>query len=258
MLKITPIDALQDNYIWLLRETNHRGAIVVDPGEAKPVLETLTRGQLSLTAILVTHHHWDHTNGIAELLKQYPTAIVFGPAKEKVFGCKHFMQENDQTAIPNFSTQFKVLDIPGHTLGHIAYYGANALFCGDTLFTAGCGRIFEGTPEQMYQSLSKLAALPATTKIYCGHEYTLANLKFAAHVEPNNTDTQQRIKQVQQLRAQQLPSVPATLMLELQTNPFLRCESPSIISAVEYHIKKKLDNPVDVFAHLREWKNSFS
>ena len=168
-MEIIPITALKDNYIWAIIDSQKKSALVVDPGEAKPVIDFLKQQQLTLVGILITHHHWDHTNGITELKEKFNIPVI-GSAKENVSGVTKSVKEPDMIDLNN--KIFYVLDIPGHTLGHIAYYGLNSIFCGDTLFSAGCGRLFEGTPEQMYMTLQKMAALPDVTKIYCGHEYT--------------------------------------------------------------------------------------
>lgn len=252
---ITSIAALQDNYIWMIACPEQKRAIVVDPGEAAPVLAMLKSQQFELAGILITHHHWDHVNGVAELLRQYAVP-VYGPSPEicsvdvLALGKKHLV-------LPELSLDFQVLAIPGHTLDHVAYYGNGNLFCGDTLFTGGCGRVFEGTHEQMYDSLCQLTALPDETQVYCGHEYTENNLRFALMVEPNNHDLQQRMKQIQALRAKKLSTVPATMGEEKLTNPFLRCTVSAVIAAAEQHAKQKLQNPVEVFACLRQWKNGF-
>lgn len=250
---INLIPAYKDNYIWLLKASNNPRVAIVDPGDAKPVYAALTREKLTLSAILITHHHWDHTNGITELAQHY-SVPVFGPALETIAGVTHLLKEGDCVEFP---VKLQVLDIPGHTRGHIAYYGENMLFCGDTLFTGGCGRLFEGTVEQLYHSLNKLAALPDNTHVYCGHEYTEANLRFARAIEPHNTDLLTRIAKVRQLRAKNLPTVPSTLAEEKCTNPFLRCTVPAVIQAAEHYTGKKLLGPIQVFAALREWKNNF-
>lgn len=255
-IDLIPIPAFKDNYIWLMRSHNQQYAAIVDPGDAAPVLEALKQYQATLSAILITHHHWDHTNGINQLLEHY-SVPVFGPANETIPGLTHPLKENDHIELPNLSLDLQVLDIPGHTKGHIAYYNQDSLFCGDTLFTAGCGRLFEGTAEQMLNSLTKLAALPGNTRVYCGHEYTQNNLGFAKAVEPENPDIAQRIAQVANLRAQNLPTVPSTIEEEKRTNPFLRCDIPAVINAVEQYAGHKLKNPVEVFVSLRKWKDGF-
>ena len=256
MLKITPIPALKDNYIWLIVHPNTSQCVIIDPGEAKPVLQTLAQQQLTLSAILITHHHWDHTGGIADILSLTEVPI-YGPAKENIPG-RLPLQEGDQVKIDSMGLNLKVLDIPGHTLGHLAYMGHGMVFTGDTLFTGGCGRVFEGTPEQMLHSLNKLAVLPDETLVYCGHEYTADNLKFALAVEPNNPDLLARNEKTQALRRQNQPTVPSSLALEKKTNPFLRTQIPAVIKAAEAHYGQKLNNSEALFTVLREWKNNFA
>jgi hydroxyacylglutathione hydrolase len=253
-IKIFPIPALKDNYIWLLRDTTSGNAIIVDPGEAEPVLKVLQEQQLKLTAILVTHAHSDHVAGIPELLN-HTKVPVYGSLVDSLPFYSHLLQENDIIHLQKLDISFTVLQIPGHTLGHIAYYGLNSVFTGDTLFTGGCGRIFEGTAAQLYQSLNKLCQLPSETFVYCGHEYTEKNLLFAKEVESDNAALLERLKNVSLLREEQKPTVPASLALELQTNPFLRCFSRAVIQSVEKHCGKKLDSPLQVFAELRKWKD---
>ncbi len=252
MLKIVPISALKDNYIWTLRDAKH--AAVVDPGEAGPVLDYLAREQLTLVAILATHHHPDHVGGIDALLKQRMVP-VFGPRKEPIPGMTHPVTEGDSVSIPELGASFSVLDIPGHTRAHVAYYGLDSLFCGDTLFACGCGRLFEGTPEQMYASLQKLLALPDETKVYCGHEYTLANIQFARAVEPHNEALAAREADEQKLRAVGKPTLPSTVGREKATNPFLRCLEPAVIDSANKYLGSRLTDPVRVFAAIRDWKN---
>lgn len=255
-LTFIPIPAYKDNYIWMLFNPENHAAVVVDPGEAAPVLEKLFREKIKLVGILITHHHWDHTNGVVGLLEHFKVP-VYGPTQEAANVVTRPLKENDQVKIPEVNLDLKVLDIPGHTLGHLAYYNNEFVFTGDTLFTGGCGRIFEGTADQLYDSLSKLAALPENTKVYCGHEYTEQNLKFAMAVEPTNHALKQRIQNVAVLRAKNLPTVPSTILEEKQTNPFLRCTASSIIEPVEKQAQAKLENSVAVFASLRKWKDSF-
>ena len=257
MLTIEPICAFHDNYIWMISHPESSRVIIVDPGEADGVLAVLKERQFSLAAILITHHHHDHTGGIKALIEAYP-APVYGPAYDAVALCDRPLTEGDKVDLPDLKLSFQVLDIPGHTSGHIAFVGGGAVFCGDTLFTAGCGRLFEGTAEQMVCSLAKLARLPDDTLIYCGHEYTAANLRFAAAVEPGNVAILERIRAVSLKRAQGLPTVPAPLALEKQTNPFLRCHEPSVIDAAENHCGKSLSSDlIGVFSVIREWKNQF-
>lgn len=254
MLTVQPLPAFKDNYIWLLTRPGTRHAALVDPGDARPALAALQRLGLEPCAVLVTHHHWDHTGGVAALRKQYD-APVYGPAREDIPALTHPLREGDVVDLPQLGAALRVLDVPGHTRGAIAYYGADLLFCGDTLFTAGCGRLFEGTPRQMYASLAKLAALPGATQVYCGHEYTLENLAFARRVEPDNVDIMARIRATEALRARGLPSVPATLETEQRTNPFLRCHDPDVIAAAENFAGRPLTDAAEVFAVVRHWKD---
>ena len=258
MVTIIPIPAFADNYIWLL---HHEGrAVVVDPGDATPVFEVIAREGLVLTAILATHHHGDHIGGVEALLAQFPVP-VFGPANERIPGRTHALVQDDTVDVPGLPLRFTVLDVPGHTAGHIAYFGdldgVPALFCGDTLFAGGCGRLFEGTPAQMWASLSACACLPAATRVYCAHEYTLANLRFAAAVEPHNAALAARQLLDADKRARGVPTVPSTLEVEIATNPFLRVGVPGVKDAVQRHTGHALSDDVAVFAHLREWKNQF-
>jgi hydroxyacylglutathione hydrolase len=253
-VSVVPVAAFKDNYVWTLR--NERHAAVVDPGEARPVLDYLQREKLALAAILATHHHPDHVGGIAELRKRF-NVPVYGPRNEPIATLTQPVSEGDEVRIPELGVTLSVLDIPGHTRAHIAYYGAGALFCGDTLFACGCGRVFEGTPEQMVRSLDKLAALPDDTRVYCGHEYTLANIGFAKAVEPGNEALAKREARDQQLRAQGKPTLPSRLGDEKATNPFLRCREPAVIESANKYLGTRVADPVRVFAAIREWKNRF-
>lgn len=250
---IQPLAAFRDNYIWLL---SHGGcAVVVDPGEAAPVEAALVAAGLRLEAILVTHHHADHQGGVAELVARH-RAAVYGPASESITGITRPLRGGERIAIDGIGGRFEVLGIPGHTLGHLAYLAGDRLFCGDTLFGAGCGRLFEGSPAQMAGSLARLAALPDATRVYCAHEYTALNLAFAAAVEPDNRAVRQRIADVAAARARGEPTLPSTIGLEKATNPFLRCAVPAVIAAARRR-DPAATGEVGVFAAIRGWRNEF-
>ena len=253
MFDVIRIPAFKDNYIWLLRKG--AAAAVVDPGDARPVLEVLERESLTLASILVTHHHADHQGGVAGLLARHP-AEVFGPASESITGITRPLSGGETIRLPALGVEFRVLAVPGHTLGHLAYHGSGCLFCGDTMFGAGCGRLFEGTPAQMYDSLMRLVSMPDQTAVYCAHEYTESNLRFAQTVEPGNGQLRQRVDEVRVARADGRATVPSTIALEKATNPFLRCGEPEVIASVQRR-ESKAGNAVEVFAVLREWKNRF-
>jgi hydroxyacylglutathione hydrolase len=255
-LQVTAVPAFADNYLWLIHNEQH--AVVVDPGDAGPIIEALTARQLTLVAILLTHHHADHAGGVGELVNRW-NVPVYGPAKENIAGVTHPLSENDSVNFAQLCLSLDVLDVPGHTAGHIAYVEQDQhwLFCGDTLFAGGCGRLFEGTPEQMTQSLAKLSALADDFNVYCAHEYTLSNLRFAVAVEPNNAALSARFKQAQATRERGESTVPSTIGEEKQTNPFLRYDQPAIIQKLHEMGKLSHAEPVAAFAALREWKNSF-
>jgi len=258
MINITPIPAYSDNYIWLIQFGDHQ-AVVIDPGDAAPVQKALQQQGLQLTAILITHNHWDHINGIEALLDQHQVP-VYGPASapksNQTPGLSHPCMAGERIQIGELD--LKVMDVPGHTQDHIAFYGHQILFCGDTLFAAGCGRLLGGSAEQLHDSLNKIAKLPIDTDIYCTHEYTLNNLKFAQTVEPGNKQIMQRIISETEKRQQGRPTLPSTLELELATNPFLRCQSDEVISSAEKFSAKTLTSPAQVFKTLRYWKDGFS
>ena len=254
-MRITALPAFDDNYIWLLRAPGSSGAAVVDPGDEAPVLDALAREGLTLTAILVTHHHGDHTGGIADLAAAYPAALVAGPRDARIRGLTVEVREGDLLDIPGFRQAFQVLEVPGHTASHVAYLGEGALFCGDTLFAGGCGRVFDGTFAQLSASLRRIAALPPETLIYCAHEYTLANLGFAKWVEPDSAVLAERQREARRLRAAGLPTVPSRLDLELATNPFLRTGEPRVIAAAEGFAGRRLQGHAEVFTALRQWKD---
>lgn len=251
-----PLPAFTDNYLWLLHDGQR--ALVVDPGDAQPVQDALQRLGLQLAAILLTHHHADHTGGV-DALRNATGAPVYGPAHETLPEPVLRLGEGDTARV--LGLDFQVIDVPGHTAGHIAYYcpdidGTPLVFCGDTLFSAGCGRLFEGTPAQMLDSLDKLAALPGNTRVCCTHEYTLSNLKFALAVEPGNAHLQRYASECQDKRAQQQPTLPTSVALELRINPFLRSRE-SAVRASARQFDARADSDVAVFAALREWKNQF-
>ena len=252
-MAIHAVAAFKDNYIWMLQEG--RNAVAVDPGDARPVQEFLEARGLALTAVLATHHHADHVGGLPELVRHWKCP-TFGP-HEVAAGLDRRLAEGDRFTVPGLALKLIALDIPGHTAGHIALFGGDILFCGDTLFACGCGRLFEGTPAQMSASLAKLARLPGATRVYCGHEYTLANIGFAQAVEPGNTRLAERAVREAAKRKRGLPTLPSTIADELATNPFLRCEEPEVVASAERHAGCGLAGPIEVFAEIREWKNNF-
>ena len=257
MTNIHPVPAFKDNYLWVVAEG--RKAAVVDPGDSEPIEKFLAENGLELAAILATHHHGDHVGGLQALAAHWKCP-VFGPAHENIAGIGTRLSEGDRITVPGLGIEVDVLDVPGHTSGHIAYVDTRArdfVFCGDTLFACGCGRLFEGTPEQMSRSLAKLAALPAATRVYCAHEYTLANIRFAEAVEPGNARLAERKARDGEKRTRGEPTVPSTIGEERATNPFLRCAEPEVIASAERHAGRKLEGPVEVFAEIRAWKNNF-
>jgi len=255
MLEVRRIHAFDDNYIWLIGCNDNPRVAIVDPGDAEPVIDRLEQDGLEPVAVLITHHHGDHTGGVKELVQRY-TIPVYGPAHERIPALTHAVGEGDTISLDECGLTFRVLDTPGHTRGHVCYVGHNALFCGDTLFTAGCGRLFEGTPEQMFASLEKLRALPDETVVYCAHEYTQANLAFAVVAEPHNIAIHERLEEVRRLRADHVDTVPALMGLEKQTNPFLRSHIPELVHAAEAFAGHPLKSPTEVFATVRRWKDS--
>jgi hydroxyacylglutathione hydrolase len=256
-MKLLALPAFSDNYIWLLHDKGR--AVVIDPGQAQPVLDALAREQLQLEAILVTHHHADHVGGV-QVLREQTGASVYGPARERMPEPLTRLQGGDR--VQALGLDFLVMDVPGHTAGHVAYFcpappGLDPiLFCGDTLFSGGCGRLFEGTPEQMLASLDALAALPAATQVCCAHEYTLSNLKFARAVEPGNADLIHYTALCEDKRRKNLPTLPSHISLELQINPFLRTRHTDVIAAAE-RFDPSARGPSGHLAALRQWKNQF-
>lgn len=256
MANFAPVPAFSDNYIWLISDPPSPAAVIVDPGEAAPALEILEKRGLELAAILLTHHHGDHVAGVADIVRVHD-APVFGPAQEGISTVDHPLEDGDLVPLPGLGFDLEVIKVPGHTAGHIAYLGPEFALVGDTLFAGGCGRIFEGTPEEMNASLKRLAALPGETRIYCAHEYTVANLLFARQVEPSNDALETRLDHAQKLRAKGLPTVPSTLSEELGTNPFLRCHLPQVASAAESWSGLDVPTEVDVFSVVRSWKDGW-
>ncbi|AOZ07025.1 hydroxyacylglutathione hydrolase [Cupriavidus malaysiensis] len=268
MLRVEPIPAFQDNYIWAIHDGHC--AAVVDPGEAGPVERFLAQHRLALGAIVITHHHGDHQGGVADLLQAHPLAPgggplpVIGPAGERIGGRTQAVREGDVVALAAPALQLRVLDVPGHTAGHVAYVADDsalgdsgpAVFCGDTLFASGCGRLFEGSPAQMLDSLDKLAALPPATRVYCAHEYTASNVRFALAVEPANAALADWQARVQDLRGQGRPTVPTTIGLERAVNPFLRSREPAVRAALVAHGSHP-GNDAAAFGALRGWKDGF-
>ncbi len=256
-MQLFPLPAFSDNYIWTLHDG--RRALVVDPGESNGVLAWLDQHNLQLDTILITHHHADHTGGVAAL-REATGARVIGPAYEPMPEPLQRVGAGDH--VDALGLHFEVIEVPGHTAGHIAFFAAQAedtplLFCGDTLFSGGCGRLFEGTPEQMLDSLTRLTALPAATRVCCTHEYTLSNLKFAQAIEPDNSDLAAYTLRCQEQRALNFPTLPSSIGLEKRINPFLRTAEAAVVQSARNHEPATTTDAVSVFATLRTWKNNF-
>lgn len=261
---IAPIPAFTDNYIWLITDPDSPRAAVVDPGDAVPVLDALSKRQRSLSSILLTHHHRDHAGGVSELVAA-TGARVFGPGAEAIAGVDEALRGGDTVQPWRDGPYAEVLDIPGHTRGHIAYLfrkmgeedSRPVLFCGDTLFAAGCGRIFEGTPAQMLDSLDRLTELPAETLVYCAHEYTVSNLRFARVAEPDSLSVAERLAEALEIRSAGWPTLPSTIAIERASNPFLRAAEPGVRASVGAQVGRHPADRLDSFSALREWKNGF-
>lgn len=257
MFNIQPIPAFADNYIWLLSDESSGQAFVVDPGDAQPVLDCLDALQLQLTGVLVTHHHFDHVGGLQALCERFQP-VVYAPLNPAIEGVTQRLKDGDRVEV--LGVTLDILEVPGHTLDHIAYVHRGespVVFCGDTLFAGGCGRLFEGTPAMMLRSLESLAALPPATRVYCAHEYTLANLAFARAVEPNNVELSDRVAAAEATRERGEPTVPSDIGLELATNPFLRCNVEALRASLRQQDKYPGDDATEIFAAVRGWKDSF-
>ncbi|CAM3587890.1 hydroxyacylglutathione hydrolase [Pseudoalteromonas sp. CO348] len=255
MVQVDAIKAFDDNYIWVIKDPLSSNCWVIDPGDEQPVLDYLAKFDLTLQGILVTHHHWDHTDGIAPLLLHFPSLTVYGPKNGKYKGITHGLSEHDKITL--FDTTLNIIATPGHTLDHICYVNDELAFTGDTLFNAGCGRLFEGTPSQMWRSFEKLLTLPDTCKVYCTHEYTLANLAFAEAVEPTNQALTQYHQQAKSLRANNERTVPTTIEQQKAINPFLRAANEAILTQVPTQFIAPENTPEARFSALRKWKDNF-
>ncbi|WP_020209654.1 hydroxyacylglutathione hydrolase [Gilvimarinus chinensis] len=258
-MRLFSFPALQTNYFWLLQpDDNSANAYIFDPGDAEPVRQQLKQHELTLAGIVVTHHHWDHTDGIDDLLTDF-NVPVYGPSSPKIPQITHPLKGGDTLALGPLTLE--VLDTPGHTLEHIAYFLPNSepprLFSADNIFGAGCGRMFEGSAEQFVNSLQQLCQLPPDTLICCSHEYTIDSIQFALSVEPNNLELRKRQEEEKRKRAQRLPTIPSSLALELATNPFLRTTEVEVIASAEHYSGRRLTSESEVFAAIRHWKDNF-
>lgn len=256
MVSVLYVSAFDDNYIWFVKPEKTNQVIIVDPGDEIPVFKFLKSQKLTPVAIFCTHHHWDHVGGVAEICAQYDVP-VYGPAAENISEVTNPVDNGDSIKVPELGLEFKAIGVPGHTRGHIAYYGHDILLAGDTLFSGGCGRLFEGTPEDMFRSLSKLAKLPPNTLVYAAHEYTLDNLHFGQAVEPDNNIIHDYITEIRQTIKAGRPSMPSTIGKELEINPFLRTSTPTVIAATTQKSGHPPKSGVETFATLRRWKDGF-
>lgn len=259
--QISAINAFNDNYIWALSNSFNKTIALVDPGDAEVCIKHIEKHGLKLSDILITHHHQDHVGGIEKLLEYAREnawdITIYGPSNESIDNINVTLKENDTVTLKDVGCCFTVVELPGHTLGHIAYYNQQSLFCGDTLFSAGCGRVFEGSHEQMHQSLTKLAKLPEHTLVYCAHEYTQANIAFALAVDPMNKDLQNYAADVAKKRENNQSTIPSTIGLELKINPFLRCNSLNIKNIAQNRSQQEIHLDSDVFSEIRSWKDNF-
>lgn len=256
MMQVISVPAFTDNYIWFISNEERKYVAIVDPGDAQPVIEELEHRSMQPIAILITHHHRDHVGGIEKLLEAYPDLPVYGPAHEVIPHLTKALGEGQHVKLEQLGLEFTVMDVPGHTAGHIAYYGEGSLFCGDTLFGNGCGRVFDGSLEDLYHSLQRIAELPSETLVYCTHEYTVDNIGFAKWVEPDNTVLDERLEECWELLDSGRPTVPFELGHEFETNPFLRTHVPEVIARAEEIAGRETHTPADVFAVLRIWKDT--
>lgn len=260
-MKVSMIKAFSDNYIWAITSSNSQTMALVDPGDAEVCIKFIKDNQKKLSTILITHHHHDHVGGIQKLVQYcqdnaWPLTI-YGPENENIPHCDIKVNEQSKVSLSDLAIEFSVLDLPGHTAGHIAYLAQDNLFCGDTLFSGGCGRLFEGTAQQMLNSLEKLSALPEKTHVYCAHEYTKANLDFALTVEPSNAELVHYYNQVQNKRAQNIATIPSSILLEKKINPFLRCQQESIQESAAEYSGEKVNTKLATFTAIRAWKDNF-
>ncbi|QJR82259.1 hydroxyacylglutathione hydrolase [Alteromonas pelagimontana] len=252
---VSPVRAFSDNYIWCLHNNTH--VVVVDPGEAQPVLTFCRENSLTLSAILITHHHHDHTGGIEKLISTRPDIPVIGPRGGHIRGVTQSVVQGDTVSLADLKCEFSVIEVPGHTLDHLAFAGQGLVFCGDTLFAAGCGRLFEGSAAQMLHSLNKLQRLPDDTLVYCAHEYTQSNIRFAKAVEPENQELQDYALGVENQRKDDKPTIPSDIKTQKAVNPFLRVNEPNVVAAANSFSNQALNDEVSIFASLRKWKDEF-